>query len=230
MVRVVELIRQSEWWLLAQKMPDRHYDPGDNVSLADHLESVLRNLKFLSEPSNCDPYFAELTRALLAVGQDPATLSELLAPVALLHDIGKVREDKRATGVHPVNGSSVKLRHPIVGLQAAVEILPEDLAKRETILALVEEHNTPFSWYMNFVNSGQAPKRKLWAKLDRNIDSREDGSGIIALAVFKLADIDGHENVADVTWFFDQANSAYLLEKGKWMPVPGEDAIRSLEG
>jgi len=101
---------------------------------------------------------------------------------------------------------------------------------RETILALVEEHDTPFSWYVNFVNSSQAPKRKSWAKLDRNIDPKEDGSGIIALAVFKLADIDGHENVADVTWFFDQANSAYLVEKGKWLPVPGEGAIRSLEG
>ena len=225
-----EKIRQSEWWTEAQEMPDRHYDPSEGVSLADHLEAVSENLGFLVQPGEFDPFFAQLIGAMQAAGQDPALAAQILEPVALLHDIGKVREDKKATGDHPISGKQVKLRHPVMGLIAGLELLPEGLEYRDTVLALVEEHDTPFSWYMNFVNSGQAPKKKSWAKLDRSIDPKEDGSGIILLAVFKLADIDGHESVDDVSWFFDQANITYLMEKGKWLPVPNEEAIRSLEG
>jgi hypothetical protein len=222
-------IRESDWWRAAQDMPDRHYDPSEGVSLADHLEAVHRNLGFLTQPGNYHEYFGQLVSALGALGQDPVTYSRLLRPVALLHDIGKVREDKKADGEHPLTGKSVKLRHPVVSLAAGVELLPEDASNRATILALIEEHDTPFSWFVNFQNSGQAPKRKSWAKLDRSIDPREDGTGILLLAAFKLADIDGHESVDDVTWFFECANSTYLVEKGKWLPVPDESAIRSLE-
>jgi len=210
-------------------MPDRHYDVSENVSLADHLDAVHGNLGFLKGLSGYHSYYGDLVGAIRALGQTAEQLLELLGPVALLHDIGKVSEDKEAKGDHPITGKPVKLRHPIVGLQAAIEILPADLPNLDSIFALVEEHDTPFSWYMNFVKSGQAPKRKSWAKLDRSIDPSENGSGILALAVFKLADIDGHENVDDVVWFFEQANTVYLSEKGKWLPVPSEEAIRSLE-
>jgi len=96
------------------------------------------------------------------------------------------------------------------------------------VLALAEEHDTPFSWYMQFRKTGQVPKRKSWARLDRKINAKEDGSGLMLLAVFKLADIDGHENIDDVIWFFKQAFENYLREKGKWLPIPDRKAIMSL--
>ena len=226
---VEQTIRNSDWWRATQDMADRHYDPSEGISLADHLDAVHRNLGFLTEPDSCHEYFGQLVLALVAVGQDPASCSQILSPVALLHDIGKVREDKKAEGEHPLTGKPVRLRHPIVSLSAGVELLPADASNRATVLALIEEHDTPFSWFVNFQKSGQAPKRKSWAKLDRAIDPQEDGTGILLLATFKLADIDGHENVDDVVWFFECANSTYLVEKGKWLPVPDESAIRSLE-
>ena len=64
--------------------------------------------------------------------------------------------------------------------------------------------------------------------MDRKIDARENGTGIVLLSVFKLADIDGHENVDDVLWFVEQAYINYLREKGKWLPVPGQDAVWSV--
>ncbi len=121
------------------------------------------------------------------------------------------------------------MRHPVVSLLAALEILPDAQKGRDSVLALIEEHDTPYSWYMQFQRSGQIPKRKSWARLDRKIDSREDGTGLILLAVFKLADIDGHENVEDVTWFIEQTNHNYCREKGKWIPVPDQATIRRLE-
>jgi hypothetical protein len=224
-----QIIRGSDWWRAAQGMADRHYDPSEGISLADHLDAVHRNLGFLTEPTRYHEYFGQLVSALAAARQDPVLYSEILSPVALLHDIGKVREDKKTEGEHPLTGKPVKLRHPIVSLSAGVELLPADANNRATMLALIEEHDTPFSWFVNFQNSGQVPKRKSWAKLDRAIGAQEDGTGILLLATFKLADIDGHESVDDVTWFFDCANRTYLVEKGKWLPDPDESAIRSLE-
>ena len=161
---------------------------------------------------------------------DPSDVAELLEPVALLHDIGKTKDDKETEGEHPITGKAVKMRHPIMGVIAAMEILPNDLAGRDTILALIEEHDTPYSWYRQFRKTGQVPKRKSWARLDRKIDPQEDGTGLVLLSVFKLADIDGHENVEDVPWFMEQAHAHYLREKGKWLPVPERDVIQSLAG
>lgn len=224
-----QMIKNSKWWKQAQEMPDRHYELSEKIYLSDHLEAVFRNLRFLGLPNKYHEFYSTLINALITIGQDPVILMELLQPVALLHDIGKTKEDKGAECEHPLTGKTVKMRHPIMSVIAGLEILPEDLSNRETMLALIEEHDTPFSWYLQFEKSGQVPKKKSWAKLDRAIDPRENGTGIIMLAVFKLADIDGHENVEDVSWFIDQANINYLLEKGKWLPVPSDEAIRSLD-
>ncbi|MDP6418432.1 MAG: hypothetical protein QGG80_03070, partial [Candidatus Krumholzibacteria bacterium] len=188
-------VKSSNWWMEASDMLDRHFDPSEGVTLADHLESVYRNLDFLGPTYSGHEYFSQLNTALEALGQNPVQLSTLLGPVALLHDIGKVREDKSSESPHPLTGKPVKLRHPVVGLIAGLEVLPADHADRDMVLALIEEHDTPFSWYMNFQKSGQTPKPKSWAKLDRKINPSADGTGIVALAVFKLADIDGHEDV-----------------------------------
>lgn len=226
-MNVEKAIRSSEWWRQAQIMPDRHYDPSAGISLADHLEAVLRNLRFLLRSEGTHEYFSSLHQSFAGADLGLLDAVNFLVPVALLHDIGKTKEDKSAEGEHPLTGKAVKMRHPVVSVIAALELLPSTLAGRDTILALIDEHDTPYSWYMQFQKTGQIPKRKSWARLDRKIDSREDGTGLILLSLFKLVDIDGHENVEDVTWFFEQAYINYLREKGKWLPVPDQAAILS---
>ena len=227
-MNVEAVIKNSKWWREAQEMPDRHYDPSAGIYLADHLEAVLRNLRFLHPSEGAHEYFSQLREALVNADLNPSAVADLLVPVALLHDLGKIREDKGAEGKHPLTRKAVKMRHPIVGVIAALELLPSTLAGHETILALIEEHETPYPWYMQFQKTGQVPGRKSWARLDRKIDSRGDGTGLVLLCVFKLADIHGHKNVKDVPWFFEQANSSYLREKGKWLPVPDQGAIQNL--
>jgi hypothetical protein len=228
-MNVESAIRSSEWWRQAVEMPDRHYDLSAGVSLADHLEAVLRNLQSLHQAGERHEYFSQLNQALAGAGLVLLDAVNLLTPVALLHDIGKTKEDKSDEGEHPITGKAVKMRHPIVSVFAALELLPGGLDRRNTILALIEEHDTPYSWYMQFQKTGQIPKRKSWLRLDRKIDSREDGTGLVLLSLFKLVDVDGHENVDDVTWFFEQAYINYLREKGKWLPVPDQAVIQSLK-
>lgn len=222
-------IRDSEWWRQAKAMPDRHYDESAGISLADHLEAVLRNLRLLRPFGGRHEYFAQLQVTLEMAGLDPESLYSLLTPVALLHDIGKTREVIGEEGEHPLTGEIVRMRHPVLGLVAALELLPADLPWRETILALIEEHSTPYAWFNEFRKTQQVPKPKSWSKLDRKLDPRDDGTGLIMLSLFKLADIDGHEDVADVSWFIENANENCLREKGKLLPVPTRGATESLE-
>lgn len=229
-MNIETLIKSSAWWQAAVEMPDRHYDPSAGISLADHLNAVEGYLRFLQPFDGEHAYFAQLREALTIAGFDLLELRSLLSPVAWLHDIGKSREDKSAEGVHPVTGKTVPLRHPIVGVIAAVELLPEAIARRMTILALIEEHDTPYGWYRQFQRSGEVPKPHSWSKLDRKIDPQGAGNGLIPLAVFKLADIDGHDDVSDVAWFIEQANINVLDDLGKPLPVPEPTTIRSLTG
>lgn len=221
-------IKDSEWWQRAKQMPDRHYDPDAGVSLADHLEAVFRNVRHLCSPEPAHDYFAQLRATVESTGLTYMVVSDVLTPVALLHDIGKTREDKEAEIEHPITGKSVRKRHPVVGVTAALELLPDVLDHRDTIVALVDEHDTPYSWYVQFRRSGQVPKRKSWARLDRKISPQEDGTGIMLLCLFKMADIDGHDDVQDVSWFVDKANDNYLRQKGRWLPVPAPGAVESL--
>ena len=228
-MNVEEQIKQSDWWRDAEKTPDRHYEESEGVMLADHLVSVQGNLHQLLNPDGIDGYFDELRQALTGMGLDLAVVEKLLSPVALLHDIGKPREDKGAKIEHPLTRKETRKRHPVVGLIAAMEILPDEHPEKDKVLALIDAHDTPFSWYMQAQKTGQIPNPKSWAKLDRKIDPREDGTGMVLLALFKLADIDGHVNVEDVCWFLEQANSNYLNQKGKWIPVPTLEDIKQLE-
>lgn len=221
-------ITNSEWWRQAQKMPDRHFDPAAGVSLADHLVAVHRNLRFLCSSEPMHDYFPRLRGAIVNAGLDLAEIEEILSPVALLHDIGKTQDDKDVKIRHPLTGKVVQKRHPVVGVSAALELLPIDLKHRHKVIALIEEHNTPHGCYMQFRRNGQIPKRKSWVRLDRKIDAQGDGTGLMLLTLINFADIHGHDNVEDVSWFLDEANTNYLQEKGKWLPVPDRDAIESL--
>jgi hypothetical protein len=218
-------IRSSTWWSIAQQTPDGHFRPEEGVSLADHLEAVRRNLGFLRSQDGENQFLSELTQAIDRVGLIRANVAEVLSIVALLHDIGKPKEDKEAEISHPLSGKAVKQRHPIVGLIAGLELLPDETPHREQILALVEEHDTPYAWYMQSNKTGQTPGQKAWGRLDRKIEPIGNGTGLILLALFKIADIDGHENPDDVSWFIEQANGNYLDEKNRALPVPDRDDL-----
>jgi hypothetical protein len=232
---VESIIRDSEWWRRAVETPDRHEGSGEAVTLADHLERTLAGIRRMLSPSEeggsaRGGYADLLVQTLEAQGFSVRRLLDILVPAALLHDIGKLDDDKESETEHPITGKAVARRHPVVGVIAATDILPEGLAGLDTVLALVDQHDTPYSWYRQFEQTGSLPATKSWAKLDRKIDPEEDGTGIVLLALLKLADADGHEDVSDVAWFFENANSRYLLGKGKWLPVPSDDDILGPEG
>ena len=170
----------------------------------------------------------QLQELLAGFGLSPHDAFGILEPVALLHDIGKPVEDKNAEVPHPLTGKTVALRHPIVGVNAGIELIPEDTIRRAEILALIAEHDTPYGWYVQAQRTGQVPSRKSWGRLDAKITGERDGLGIFLLALFKLADIDGHEEVDDVVWFFANANEVYMDPMGRTLPVPSKAEVRQI--
>jgi hypothetical protein len=225
---VAAAIRSSRWWQAAAAMHDRHHPEERPVSVADHLEAVLAHLVRLLAPDPAPGLRRDLAAALTTMGLDTKDVLSVLTPVALLHDIGKPAEDKEPSMDHPVTGKAVPRRHPVLGVAAGLELLPPECTRRDTILALVEEHDTPYSWYRQFRATGQLPSRKGWGRLDEKIAGRLDGSGIVLLAVFTMADIDGHEDITDVLWFVEQANNTYLAALGRPLPVPTDADLRAL--
>jgi hypothetical protein len=222
------IIRSSRWWQAAAAMPDRHYAEDRHVSVADHLEAVLAHLARLLAPDPPPGFRRNLAAGLTRMSLDPKVVLSVLTPVALLHDIGKPAEDKEALMNHPQTAKPVPKRHPMLGLVAGLELLPPEYPRRDTVLALVEEHDTPYSWYRQACATGQLPSRKGWSRLDEKIAARRDGSGIALLAVFKMADIDGHEDTSDVPWFVEQANGSYLASLGRALPVPTSADLHAL--
>ena len=120
-------IRNSMWWKRAAEMLDRHYDSGHELRVSDHLEAVLKNAHCLVTPESFGEYYVQLCAALEVQGLDPAELGRQLGIVALLHDIGKPGENKAEQIDHPLSGKKVRKRHPVVGVMAALELLPEEL-------------------------------------------------------------------------------------------------------
>ena len=51
-------------------------------------------------------------------------------------------------------------------------------------------------------------------------------AGLLYLLVFKLADIHGHDNIADVLWFYHAAKENYFTQLHIELPVPDESDIR----
>ena len=154
---LVEAIRSSSWWETASRTPDRHYAPSDGVSLADHLSAVRSNVEVILRVPPQEEYAKALHAALAAFDLGTEPLRNILVPVALLHDIGKAIEDETAEMPHPLTGEPVKKRHPMVAVMAAQEIVPQDWPNRHEIMALIEEHDTPYAWYVQHQRTGQAP-------------------------------------------------------------------------
>lgn len=176
-----------------------------------------------------DAYAAELRETLQFVGLAPNALASTLETVALLHDIGKPRENKDRTTIHPLTGKTVPRRHPVVGAVAALELVPESDDSRGLIASLVAKHSTGWSWYRNWTKSGQQPSDKAWNRLDQSIEHSRDGVGLLLLALFKMADIDGHDDLSDVVWFVQRANRGALSRWKMTLPLPTVETLGELQ-
>ncbi len=221
-------ILASSWWAAAERTADRHGLSGAGATVADHLLAVHRMVELLLQSDDAvDPYVGELRRRLDGAGV-PATVAADLRIVALLHDIGKPREDKQETTVHPLSGKRVPRRHPVVGAGAALELIPDSFSRKDLIAALVAKHGTGWSWYRQWASSGQVPSRKAWRRLDRGLPAGREGLGVVHLVLFKLADVDGHVDLQDVRWFVRRANQALLDDLDLSLPVPDLEALERL--
>lgn len=230
----MKTVRASTWWRSATIYQDRHYPPEAGISLADHLEAVAGNLMGLlgvdAAPAEAAKrYSEELRQSVLAQGLSVERVARLLHPVALLHDIGKTADDPDETIEHPLTGVPRPKRHPLVSLCAAAELLPQDLIDRSAILALIELHDEPYAWYRQFRRSGQMASPKAWRRLDRKIDPEQEGRGLVLLAIFRLVDTDGHDDLADVLWFINGANQNLLDRLGRSLPVPTLEEVAALD-
>jgi len=227
----VEKIYLSSWWEKAKTYPDRHFPKESGLMLSDHLISVLKNSEriFKSEPDN--DFYELLYVYLLDTGFDLYRSKEILKIVSLLHDIGKPQDDKEKEIEHPIKKTIVKKRHSVLGVCSAIEIFDGQTDftdnEKQIVFNLIDEHDTPFSWFRQFEKNNIIPEFKSWKKLDNkiNIDG-VNNFGIIMLALFKLADIDGHENLDDLFWFYEQLNSKYLNILGKPIPRPTEKDLK----
>lgn len=221
----MEEIYSSTFWKIAEKTPDRHYSLDSWVMLSHHLARVLDNVKLFFDEEVKNGFYSHVKIFLELYNLNLSIYKELLFATALLHDIWKPSEDKLEEIKHPITWKKVKVRHPVEWVRIAIEIYGEEarFSKEEQgmLFNLIDEHDTPYSWYRQFEKNGVIPKYKSWRKLDKKISSNDDSKiGIILLAIFKLADIDWHDDISDVIWFIENLNKEYLKEDSIEFPVP----------
>jgi hypothetical protein len=148
---------------------------------------------------------------------------------ALLHDIGKPREDKSLVIPHPLTGKPAHKRHGLVGLMAAMEIIGDDLKnlpeRRSRIYRTVELHDMSYGLFREFMATGDIPQNERLNYINNKIHTLT-GGGLLYLLLFKLADIDGHANIGDVTWFYNVAKENYFTQLQIDLPIPAEADIR----
>ena len=225
---LLEKIRQTTWWTKATNYKDRHYDDSSSIMLSDHLNSVALSIEKIFNDAQ-SPFLSGLFSLFNVLNLDKEKVKQELLVVALLHDIGKTEDDKTQKIEHPLKKELVSKRHPVVGVQAAVDILASEATLSDTdkskIYAIIDEHDTPYGLYRQFEKTGIVPEFKSWKKLNSKIDEK-DGVGLLYLLIFKLADIDGHESIEDVIWFFKAARDKYFNQLGLQLPIPNESDIR----
>jgi putative nucleotidyltransferase with HDIG domain len=218
-----QAIRGSDWWRRAEETHDRHHPDDQPVNVTDHLVAVQRTAQALLREERLPSF----SMALAASGVDLSAAPDMLETAALLHDIGKPVEYANRDDPPALEDGQRPPRHPEISAGAARELLPEDLPHRAAIIALVEQHDTPYSWYRQSLRGAAVPKQKAWEKLGRKIWP-DPCVGIALLAAFKLCDVDGHDDVTDVVWFIENANASLLAKRGRALPVPTADEIRGL--
>ena len=223
-------ILSSKWWDLAMVTPDSHYSNKSGVMLSHHLEAVYENIEHIFAKRNIG-FYARLFNLLPKLDIKKDEIREDLLLVALLHDIGKPREDKSHVIAHPLTGKPAHKRHGLVALIAAIEILGPFLShspeRKNRIFRTIELHDISYGLFREYMITGFFPQDEKWNAINDKIHSL-NGAGIFYLLLFKLADVHGHANISDVTWFYNAVKQYYLKELKLELPVPVEADIRAV--
>ncbi len=226
--QIEEKIKQSDWWQKASVTVDCHYCNTSGIMLTHHLQRVHDNVEAIfQQPAT--GFYGNLFNLLQQLNIDKEELKCELKIVALLHDIGKTAEDKSMIIPHPLTGKPAHMRHGLVSLMAAMEIVGSDLATSETrrahIYHTIELHDMSYGLFREHQESRIMPPYSKWISINNKIHSLP-AAGLLYLLVFKLADIHGHNNIADVLWFYHAANKNYFTQLHMELPVPEESDIR----
>ncbi|MDP1844280.1 MAG: hypothetical protein Q8K64_12755 [Sediminibacterium sp.] len=221
-------IKSSNWWKTALKTIDSHYTNERGVMLSHHLEAVYQNIENIFNYPEIG-FYKELFGLLHQINLDKESVKNHLKIVALLHDLGKIEEDKTLIIPHPLTGKPAHKRHGLVGLMAAMEIIGNELEQltqeKLIVYRTVELHDISFGLFREYRSSGDIPKSDKLSYIAKKIHP-EPGAGILYLLIFKLADIHGHQSIEDVIWFYKIAASNYYKEFNIQLPIPTESDIR----
>jgi hypothetical protein len=221
-------IKQSIWWQKANNTIDSHYSNNSGIMLTHHLEAVHYNVENIF----CQPeigFYGNMFTLLRQLQLNKAEVKEELKITALLHDLGKIKEDKSSVIPHPLTGKPAHKRHGLVGLMAAMEIIGKDLQhapdKRMRIYRTVELHDISYGLFREFNATGDVPKNEHWNYINNKVHTMP-AAGLLYLLIFKLADIHGHGNISDVLWFYNTAKEHYFNAMNIDLPIPLETDIR----
>ena len=222
-------IRQSHWWQLAANTVDNHCsNTSSDIMITHHLQAVYDNVDAIFNQSPAG-FYGKMFELLPQLKLNKDVVRDELKTVALLHDIGKPKEDKSLVIPHPLTGKPAHKRHGLVGLMAAMEIIGDDLAhlpeKRNRIYRAVELHDMSYGLFREYKATGDVPQNERWDYINNKIHSLT-GAGLLYLLLFKLADIHGHANIGDVTWFYQTVKEHYFDKLELDLPIPSEADIR----
>jgi hypothetical protein len=221
-------VMESDWWHIASNTVDSHYSNESGIMLSNHLLAVYNNVERIFNHSSSG-FYGNLFKLLPVLQLDKNTVKEELKLVALLHDIGKPKEEKTLVIPHPLTGKDAHKRHGLVALMATMEILGDDLAEnpdlQKRIYRTVELHDMSYGLYREYNNTGSVPLLEKWNYINDKMHQLK-GGGLMYLLLFKLADIHGHSNLEDVIWFYQTAHDNYFKPIGIDLPVPKESDIR----
>jgi len=226
--QIEEKIKRSAWWQQAAVTVDSHYCNTSGIMLTHHLQVVHDNVEAIFQ-QQATGFYGNLFNLLQQLNINKEELKSELKVVALLHDIGKTAEDKLLLIPHPLTGKPAHKRHGLVSLMAAMEIVGPDLINMETrrahIYRTIELHDMSYGLFREHQETRIMPPYSRWTSINHKIHSLP-AAGLMYLLVFKLADIHGHDNIADVLWFYHAAKENYFNQLHIELPVPEESDIR----
>ena len=226
--RLENKIKTSSWWQIAAATTDSHHSNESGVMLTHHLQAVHENVMAIFQKGD-SVFYNDLFSLLQQLQLNKTEVEEELKIIALLHDIGKIGEDKTLVIPHPLTGKPAHKRHGLVSLMATMEILAGDLEatpeKRSRIYRTVELHDISYGLFREYKNIRIIPAYERWAYINDKIHPAP-ATGLLYLLIFKLADIHGHANIADVLWFYNTVNENYFRQLNMQLPIPAEQDIR----
>lgn len=221
-------IRKSHWWESAANTVDNHHSNSSGVMITHHLLAVYENVDTIFKQQDTG-FYGKMFSLLLQLQLDKDEVRDELKIVALLHDIGKPKENRSLVIPHPLTGKNAHKRHGVAGLMAAMEIIGDDLAhlpeKRNRIYRTVELHDISYGLFREYKATGDVPDNERWDYINNKINPFT-GAGLLYLLLFKLADIHGHANIGDVTWFYRTVKENYFDLIDLDLPIPSEADIR----